>query len=160
MPTIQDIARAWTTETEKDLVTAYIANGSRASGNWAEELESKITTNPKGINIKMLGAFYTQWIEEGRAPNKNQDHKKLVGFALWMSDKTTGSIYQWCKDKGISTAYAFPIAYDIGRFGYDAKPFIGDVINDESIAKLIKDIGLVFVNDVTSDLKSLFNGSK
>ena len=70
----------------------YNSSGQRASGNWGEQLESRIDFESTGIKVRILGANYTQWITpDGRGPNKIKSvdqAKKLYPIVLrWMQQK-------------------------------------------------------------------------
>ena len=131
-------AQHWTDSIITDLKSEYSSQGRKASGNWANLLSSKITETENSTTIEIYGASYTQWMEEGREPNSNQDNVK--GFAAWASNPEDGFIYNWCQDKGISTTAAFPIALKIGKEGFDGKPLVSKVISAEKIKELMKGV--------------------
>jgi hypothetical protein len=131
---------SWTQSIIADLKSEYVSINRKASGNWANLLSYKIKDNNNGVDIDIYGAFYTRWMEDGRSPNSNKKNNK--GFAAWASQSDSsnggGFIYTWCQDKGIDTKFAFPIALKIAEKGYEGKPLVNRIINEESVKQLTK----------------------
>jgi hypothetical protein len=65
MSLTQDIQR-WTQDQERNLIKSYEEKGFRASGNWAEQLESNFNLSARNLSIKFLGAPYTFFMINGR----------------------------------------------------------------------------------------------
>jgi len=148
---IMDTIKAWTQGVTKDLIAEYEKAGRRASGNWEKDLDGEITKTSVGYRVTFWAAFYTEYMEKGRRRNKRQSWEYIRAFAAYMANSTNGPIYRWCKDKGVSTAAAFPIAVKLAREGYEGRPFISKVLNDERINQLIEDVGLFMVQEFKSD---------
>jgi hypothetical protein len=160
LKTFGDILTKSVDKIKKDLLTEYVNSGRKATGDWEKYLDSKTTEKTGNVKIEILGADYTYFLENGRKPNKNQNHKKLVGFALYMTNKSDSPISRWIQAKGINESLKFAIAYDLGRKGYKGKPFVSKVINDENISKIVKEAGLDYVKEITTDIKMIFkNGN-
>lgn len=135
----------WCNSTIDDLITEYESSGRRASGNWKEELDKEVTENDKGYNIKITGAGYTEFMENGRPPNRNQSPDAIRAFVGGFGKNV---ISEWCRNKGIAEVFAFPIAYKIATQGYEGKPFIEKVLSNEKIEDLAKSIGLAHINNI------------
>ncbi|MDH3381653.1 MAG: hypothetical protein OEL54_03040 [Flavobacteriaceae bacterium] len=138
------------------LIKEYESVGRKASGNWANDLDYKITDNNGVVVVEFLGSHYTVEMENGRKPNAKQDSKSLRSFAGWMANKNDGLINQWCKDKNINTKFAFPIAYNLGKKGYKGLNFIDSVIERSNTEQLAKDLLGAEVIKVQTELKRDF----
>lgn len=151
-----EVINNWLRDAESSLLSKYNSMGLKASGQWAKDLESKSEAINEGYHIEILGSRYTEQLVNGRSRNKNQD--KVKGFA-WYSSRSTGWAYEWCKNKGIDTRFAYPIALSVGENGikvpnmYNSGDLISSTINDKSIKKLIKDIGFVVLDNFSQGLK-------
>jgi hypothetical protein len=155
MATAYSIAKKWANEVEQDLTKEYTSQGREASGEWSKELSNEIVTDGESVNVKIYGANYTLWMEQGRKPNKKQDKKSLRAFAGYMAS-AGGPIFEWCKSKNIATTYAFPIAYNLGVNGYEGKPLVSNVLTSERIAELVEELGLTVLDNIKSDVISMF----
>ena len=152
---IEDI-QAWIDKAQIDLIAKYNQLGLRASGNFEKQLEGDYEVTEDGYKVTIKGADYTYFLENGRKPNKNQD--KLKGFA-WFASKPTGFIYEWCQNKGIDTKFAFPIARNIGEFGYKAPNgggFVSDIFTNKRIDELVQSVGIGYLDSVSSKIINEF----
>lgn len=156
--TIQDQIQFWLTETKFMLIKEYDSRGHRASGNWANELEDKITTTNNGYNASILGTKYTGIMETGRKPNINQDKGSIKAWVGWAGNTF---IKDWVNRKGLSIN-PFAIAYKIAREGikvpnhYNPGNLISDVITNERIEKLSNSISNIIVTNLKSDVIKQF----
>lgn len=144
---IRDTIEAWCASTIKDLAESYEKHNRRASGAWADSLESRITETKRGYNVSILAAYYSWWMERGR--------KSSVKFP------PISAIRKWIDDKGITSdinknSLAFLIARKIKREGYKGKPVIQDVLTDERVNELLQDVGKFFAVQLKSEI---LNGS-
>ena len=140
---------------QEDLVKNYDKLGLRASGKWANELESFSNESGKGYHFGILGARYTGAIEGGRKPNRNQkDIRAFVGWA--------GSTFlkQWVKDKGL-TISPFAVAWKIAREGvrvpnqYNKGGVLSDVLNAKTIEPFMEIIKFAHIEELRSDVKNI-----
>jgi hypothetical protein len=150
-----NLVNQWLDEVIADLKTNYIQMGLKASGKWGEELDPKVEQTQTGIKAKVLGLDYTEWIANGRQPNKDQS--KARGFAAWAS-KPNGAIYNWCKAKGVDTVAAFPIALKIAKKGwqvpntYNKGGLVTDVINETKIKSLTDRFMIYYLENARSEV--------
>ena len=131
----------------------YNSSGQKASGKWGEALESQISFNDKGINIKILGLDYTRWITpDGRGANKTKSPdqaKKLYPIVL-----------RWMQQKGIQQdkTFAFRIALKWVYKGinvpnkYNKGDLVDSVINREWYQQGIKIAGGALLSEFNSDV--------
>ena len=134
----------------KDLIAkSYNAKGLKASGKFERSLEVKIEQTSDGIKAKILGAYHTQFMQNGRRPNKKQ---------------TKGQIYflykileQWAIDKGISInpyMAAKKTVYEgikVPNPKNDGK-FIDDVINESWLKQFSDKIRIAQIENIKSDI--------
>lgn len=142
----------WLDETKADLISNYDRLGLRASGNWANDLETGFIQNKTGYKIFIKGSQYTGVLEYGRKPNSNQENlRSFVGWAgnTWLKD--------WVQKKGLNIS-PFAIAYKIGREGiqvpnkFNKGGLVNDVLTKERIDKLVNELGMVYIESIKSDL--------
>ncbi len=152
MSSYQQIVDLWTDEVRRDLIKGYEETRRRASGNWADELEEKKDVTPFKIKVTFLAPKYTEQLEDGRGPNKNQDPKAIRGFVGF-----AGSTFldEWVKNKGVS-ANPFAVAYKIAREGYEGRPFVSKVFNQERVNELINKLGTAIATNIRSDIVKQF----
>lgn len=151
---IKELVDTWDKGVKSDLVANYNRLGLRASGKWEQELESQISVSETNINIKYLGAKYTEQLQLGRKPNINQDPSKLHAWVGW-----AGSTFlkDWVKDKGLSIN-PFAVAYKIAREGikvpnaYNKGGLVSNVITKSKIQELVDKLGIFIINDIKSDI--------
>lgn len=155
---IEQIVKDWVKGKERALIKNYDEKGLRSSGNWANDLESVFSVSKTQINVKFLGSYYSEWLEEpGRAPNKNQDPVALRAFVGW-----AGSTWlkDWVERKGIG-ANPYAIAWKIAREGVpvpnENNPggLISDILNLEAVQELAKLVGDYYINEIRTDLKQI-----
>jgi len=138
----------------KDLIDNYNKLGLRASGRYAKELKSVVTTSGTKTNLKITGPIEAYFMENGRRPNKI---------------KTDGQIYflcpiikQWAEDKGFVLSSPWMTAKKIVNEGitvpnpHNPGGVISDVINDQWFAALNKIIGLDVITRIESDVLKQF----
>lgn len=142
--TITEKIQDWCDGSLSKLVIEYDNQGRRASGNWETELESNIDRTLKGYRIRLLGSYYTYWMENGRRPGKFPP---------------INVIRQWIDDKGIipygnisRDSLAFLIARKIARDGYKGRPVVANVITDQWVQELLDAVGLFYLEEIKSDI--------
>jgi hypothetical protein len=130
-----------------ELIREYDALGMRASGEWANALESQATET----NGKILGLNYSEQLEFGRKPGKFPPRE---------------AIEKWINDKGLASriegqisvsSLAFLIARKIAREGWKRENFggvelISKVITPEKIQAILNKIGNAYFKDFQSNL--------
>jgi hypothetical protein len=160
-----DIVTAYLKETQVSLVKSYRDKGLRASGRYEKGLTISVNDSGKKIRAYIESEGYVYFMQSGRKPNKKQDRKTLIGFALWATDSNKpggGFITKWLKDKGIFADNPFGIAYNIGSKGisvpnqYNPGHVVTDIITDEWYDKLIEKIGNWHVKVIESEVSKMF----
>jgi len=144
----------WSDGTIDLLKQNYNKLGLKASGKWANDLESQNKISTTNINIKILGSNYTYYLENGRLPNKNQDKTALQKWVGW-----AGSTFlkDWITQKGIN-ANPFAVAWKIARKGIkvpnanNTGGLVSDVITKQRIQILLDDLKAFYVSDLKSDI--------
>jgi len=134
-----------------DLIKAYEAKGMRASGRFAEALETVVSPEQG----QLLGLPYAQQLEAGRRPGP-------------VSLEGRESIKQWIIDKGVFnqaigeiglSSLAFLIARKIARDGYDRARYggvelISSVVTPERIQAIIDKVGATALTQYRTDIIS------
>lgn len=138
---------------QRDLIAQYDKLGMRASGQWANTLDTQVT----GLSAKIVGQDYTEFLVDGRKPGKFPPIAKIE---------------QWIKDKGIKpieasmkiSSLAFLIARKISREGTEyfkqgGTDLIDAVITPQRIQGIIDKVSTFFISDfvlnVTNQLKEV-----
>lgn len=148
--TNEEIINNWLEDSRTDLIENYKRLGLKASGKWAESLESFIEQNGKQKTIGISGQHYTFYIQNYRGKNKKQsdeDVRKWVGWAAseGLESKGGSFISNWVKDKGL-IINPFAVAYKIARKGwvvpnrFNAGGLVSDVITKDRISQLNVDL--------------------
>lgn len=137
----------------KDLIDNYNKLGLRASGRYARELKSVVTTSGTKTNLKITGPIESIFMEQGRGPNKVQSHQAVKNLGWYLQ--------QWVADKGIDVnpyAAAHKIVYQGISVPNPNNPggVISDIINDQWFAELNKIIGLDVITNIESDVLKQF----
>ena len=124
--------------------------GLKASGAFEDGLSTETDEN----STKIWTVPHTWYMVNGRGANSKQseeDVKKWVGWA--------GSTFlkKWVDDKGLSIS-PFAVAYKIAREGirvpnqYNDGTLISSVINDNSIERLLSDMGIFEIKEIKSEI--------
>lgn len=146
----------WVEGVKLDLIASYDSRKLRASGRWANELETNVSVTESNAKAYILGSEYTGIMITGRKPNtKPQNIKAFVGWA--------GSTFiaDWVKAKGLSLN-PFAVAYNIATRGvtvpnqYNDGQLINSVITPERIDELGRTVGMTIIDRVKSDFIKTF----
>ena len=137
----------------KDLIDNYNKLGLRASGRYARELKSVVTTSGTKTNLKITGPIEAIFMEQGRGPNKVQSHQAVKNLGWYLQ--------QWVADKGINVnpyAAAHKIVYQGITVPNPNNPggVISDIINDQWFSELNKIIGFDVITSIESDVLKQF----
>jgi hypothetical protein len=147
----------WLNETTTALIENYNKLGLRASGEWEKSLKGTQEETDTGIKVIISGAKYTEQLSIGRRPGKMPPRQVIL---------------DWIREKNIQSelkpqTLAYLIQRKIGTEGiivpnkYNRGGLITDVLTNERINDLIKNVGNVILAKQKSDiLTSLKNGSK
>lgn len=144
---------------QRELVLNYDKLGLRASGKWANELENFYNDTDTGYRFGILGASYSDIMENGRRPNKKQDKESLRKWVGWAGSTF---IKDWLDDKNIA-ANSFAVAWKIARTGievpnrYNKGNLVSDVINNEEIEKISDIVKFDVIENITSEVKGVFS---
>lgn len=155
---ISNIIENWQKGIKDDLTKNYIRLGLKASGNWPNELEEYQQLSASNIVVGMLGASYTEQLENGREPNRNQTKEALKAWVGW-----AGSTFlaKWVKDKGVDIS-PYAVAWKIAREGwkvpnrFNAGGLVSDVVNSEKFEELNRSLTLFYVDNIKSDFLKEF----
>jgi len=136
-------------KTIRGLIDSYDQKGLRASGKYARELQSVITSSGTNINAKITGPPESYYMEHGRGPNRVQNLQAVRSMG-WHLQK-------WVQDKGIQVnpyAAAHKIVYEGIRVPNPFNPggVISDVINDNWFKELFKILRSEIVTYIKSDV--------
>ena len=146
------IAEEWVKGVKDDLIANYDKLGLRASGKFAQSLESIVTERPNGYNIKIRAAKHSYFMENGRRPNKEKSPEQAkVLYPI---------IKQWIADKGLgfddrrAFAIALKIVYEGIKVPNKHNPggVISDVITEERTRELIRKLAIDKINTFRSDV--------
>lgn len=149
---VEEIVNKWLKDVQDDLIKNYDKLGLRASGRWAKSLEPFQRREGGVIKLGILGEDYTDYIENGRGPNKNQTKEGLRAWVGW-----AGSTFlaQWVKDKQIDVN-PFAVAWKIAREGWEVpnKHNAGGLVSDVVTRKRIAGLNRSLVFSLVRDFKS------
>jgi hypothetical protein len=154
----QSIVNSWLADRQKELIQNYDALGLRASGNWANQLEVKPATTGPDIKAGILGADYTEQLENGRRPNQNSSEEAIKAWVGWAGNTI---IKQWVEDKGLDIS-PFAVAYKIAREGwkvpnkFNAGGLVSDVITDQKLNELNRELSIFYVAEIKSAIIKKF----
>ena len=151
MEGIQFILNEWAERTKQELIDKYKSMGLKASGAFEDGLSTETNEN----STKIWTVPHTWYMVNGRGANSKQseeDVKKWVGWA--------GSTFlkKWVDYKGLSIS-PFAVAYKIAREGirvpnqYNEGTLISSVINDNSIERLLSDMGIYVITDIKTEIQ-------
>jgi hypothetical protein len=151
---VETIISSWLDGVQKDLTINYKRLGLKASGGWPKQLEQFQEVSAGRIRAGMLGANYTQWIENGRGPNRDQSKEGLKAWVGW-----AGSTFlkQWVKDKKINIS-PFAVAWKIALRGWkvpnqhNAGGLVSDVITKDRIQELNRALIFSVIEDFRSEV--------
>lgn len=159
----KDTIEFWLGHVKSDMITSYVQKGLKASGKWEQSLETKVSETSTGYEAVITGQKYTGAMLYGRSANTNQSPESIKAWIGWAGSTF---IAQWVKDKGLNLN-PYAVAGKIAKKGikvpnqYNDGEFLKDVINDERIKELGKDLGKEMLNNVSSDvIKDFANGNK
>ena len=129
--------------TRISLIENYVRMGLRASGRYADELETFIDESAGLGKMGIRGAYHSFFMESGRGPNREkspESAKKLYPLIL-----------RWIEDKGINPVnkkqFAFRTALKIVYEGikvpnqYNPGGVVSEIINQRWFDQLIEVIG-------------------
>ena len=84
----------WMNQTKIDLISEYDRQGLRAAGKYADSLEPIVKERGGGYNLQMLGARHSEFMQNGREPNKVKSPEQ--------AKRLYPIIKQWVSDKGLN----------------------------------------------------------
>lgn len=132
-----------------DLIAAYDAKGMRASGKFAEELETDVSE----YTAILRGPKHTEQLEYGRRPGPIS-YEGMENIKEWIIRKNVFNAA--IEEIGLSSL-AFLIARKIRNFGWKREGFggvdlVSEVVTPERIQKIIDKVGKVAVTKFVSEL--------
>ena len=151
MEGIQFILNEWAERTKQELIDNYKSMGLKASGAF----EDGLSTETDESSAKIWTVPHTWFMVEGRGRNSSQDKDKVKKWVGW-----AGSTFlkKWVDDKGLDIS-PFAVAYKIAREGirvpnqYNDGTLISSVINDNSIERLLSDMGIYVITDIKTEIQ-------
>ena len=150
MEGIQQILNDWAERTRQELISTYRRKGLKASGAF----EAGLTTDTTESRTQIWTVPHTWYMVQGRGKNSSQDKEAVRKWVGW-----AGSTFlkKWVDDKGLSIS-PFAVAYKIAREGirvpnqYNDGTLISSVINDNSIERLLSDMGIFEIKEIKSEI--------
>ena len=150
MEGIQLILSEWAERTKQELIDKYKSMGLKASGAFEDGLSTETDEN----STKIWTVPHTWYMVNGRNQNIKQDKESIKKWVGW-----AGSTFlkKWVEDKGLDIS-PFAVAYKIAREGirvpnqYNDGTLISSVINDNSIERLLSEIGVFTIKDIKSEI--------
>ena len=151
MEGIQFILNEWAERTKQELIDKYKSMGLKASGSF----EDGLSTETNESSTKIWTVPHTWYMVNGRGKNSSQDKEAVRKWVGW-----AGSTFlkKWVDDKGLSIS-PFAVAYKIAREGirvpnqYNDGTLISSVINDNSIERLLSDMGIYVITDIKTEIQ-------
>ena len=151
MEGIQFILNEWAERTKQELIDKYKSMGLKASGSF----EDGLSTETNESSTKIWTVPHTWYMVNGRGKNSSQDKEAVRKWVGW-----AGSTFlkKWVDDKGLSIS-SFAVAYKIARQGirvpnqYNDGTLISSVINDNSIERLLSDMGIYVITDIKTEIQ-------
>ncbi len=140
---------------KNEVISKYDEKGMRASGDFAESLETIITEEPTGYKAELIGNAYAYQLEQGRLAGKQPPSEVIE---------------KWIVDKGIAnqiegnisiSSLAYLIARKIGREGWNRQGYggvnlISEVITEKRIQEIIDKIGEVYISQFSDKIINEF----
>ena len=151
MEGIQFILNEWAERTKQELIDKYKSMGLKASGAF----EDGLSTETNESSTKIWTVPHTWFMVNGRGKNSSQDKEAVRKWVGW-----AGSTFlkKWVDDNGLSIS-PFAVAYKIAREGirvpnqYNDGTLISSVINDNSIERLLSDMGIYVITDIKTEIQ-------
>lgn len=127
------------------LIPKFRELGMRASGEWEENVHAR--------GNEIWGRSYTEYLAEGRPPNKDQDPEAMHKWVGW-----AGSTFleDWVQNKGLSIN-PYAVAYKIAREGTNWYPNGSDLLKVLESKEVIDYINSRLSILVIRDVKLAFN---
>jgi len=149
-----------------ELIQEYDKLGLRASGNYANSLAKQVNRTVQGYKLVITAPRYAGAMEDGRRPTQSGS---LSASGPTLKD----AILQWIQVKGIRPrepqmkleTLAYLIARKIHREGikvpnqYNAGGVISNVLTEQKIFEFVKKIQLLQVEEIRSEIISLFKNA-
>lgn len=128
-----------------ELVAKYDELGMRASGEWEQSLEVKVS----GLSGIITGSHYTEQLVNGREPGKFPPIKAIRQWILEKPIHFVGKI----KLSSLAFLIARKIANDGTKYYQQGgTDLIESVITPERIQQIIDDVSFFQVNEFTSEV--------
>lgn len=130
---------------QRFLIPKFRELGMRASGEWEENVHAR--------GNEIWGRDYTEYLSDGRPPNKDQDPEALHRWVGW-----AGSTFlkDWVQNKGLNVS-PYAVAYKIAREGTDWYPNGSDlleVLESKDVVDFINEgLSVFIIRDVTLEFK-------
>lgn len=152
--TARTIIDNWLGKVESDLKDNYNRLGLKASGLWEQSLQQFVDVTNDGYTIGIKGQDYTEQLENGRRPNRNQSPEAIKAWVGWAGSTI---LAEWVQNKGLNLN-PYAVAWGIARNGWtvpnpnNAGGLVSDVVTTERVSQLNKELVLFYVDELRSDI--------
>jgi hypothetical protein len=155
--TVERLLDKWLSEKQVELVANYKRLGLRASGRWEQSLVHNVDTQGSKTTGTITGEDYTEYMENGRRPNRDQSKKAIRGFVGWAGSTF---IKKWLEDKGL-LANPYAVAYKIATKGikvpnlYNKGGLVSNVLTRAALDELRAQLSGAAAINITSEIRKL-----
>ncbi len=127
------------------------SKGKNATGRTSKSLRYEVKQDGFKTTLRVLGKPFIMVVETGRKPTPS--YKPSYEFVQ--------SIKIWAKSKGIEQGAAYAIAKSIHQKGTTGIPgIISDVVNDNLIARISKDLLSKFAGAYLNNIKQQYASNR
>ena len=149
----EPIVQKYADEIVRKLIELYDEMGLRASGKFAEDLETQIHDSTKLI---ILGSKHSGAMESGIRPS-NSKYGPVRAIRQWLDDKKNLPPSMLRDKKRVAFAIARKIANEGTKYFQDGgTELISSVITPERIQRIIDKVSKFKVNEFVSDITNAF----
>jgi len=153
MKTLIDVVTDEMNSTKELIAKSYNDKGLKASGEFERSLEVVIEQKSDMIKARILGAYHSYFMENGRRSNREQTAQQARGLGKILE--------QWVKDKGISVN-PYAAAWKIVREGikvpnqHNPGGVISDVANESWLEQIDRKIRENIIIQIQSDILKIW----
>ena len=139
---------------KQDLIAKHDELGMRASGNWANELEVKVTASENKYVAQIIGEQYTQQLVNGRKPGTMPPVQALE---KWIQDKGVFAVQSQAEISGLAYAIATKIKIEgTEYFKQGGTELLDSVITAERIQSIIDLVGDLYAPEIFKGIREQF----
>ena len=139
---------------KQDLIAKHDELGMRASGNWANELEVKVTASENKYVAQIIGEQYTQQLVNGR---KSGTMPPVQALEKWIQDKGVFAVQSQAEISGLAYAIATKIKREgTEYFKQGGTELLDSVITAERIQSIIDLVGDLYAPEIFKGIREQF----